>query len=218
MFFSLYTLDRLLSADFGIPLMLNDSDIDTCLPGGKERHPLGESPPKHPARSQSVAQGTSTPQMKRQRAEELFVPDSRDSEADVQRLRLLPAYSLSTIARIVGRAMEIFNKSIVNRSSAGKSWMSDDGIRLTDVAQDAITLRTEVETWWNEMGLDHDEEVDPITAALICRARIHVNGSKRCSRASITSNTSLCTGLACPWHRRVPSTHMHYKLPLPRRG
>ncbi|OCF76399.1 hypothetical protein I204_02094 [Kwoniella mangroviensis CBS 8886] len=39
-FNSLYVLDRLLSADFGIPLMLNDSDIDTCIPGGPEKHAL----------------------------------------------------------------------------------------------------------------------------------------------------------------------------------
>nr|XP_019008172.1 uncharacterized protein I206_06727 [Kwoniella pini CBS 10737]OCF46953.1 hypothetical protein I206_06727 [Kwoniella pini CBS 10737] len=37
-FSSLYILDRLLSADFGIPLMLSDSDIDTCVPGGVEQH------------------------------------------------------------------------------------------------------------------------------------------------------------------------------------
>ena len=50
-FYSLYSLERLLSAEFGIPLTMNDTDIDTCLPGDVEQHHTAEeeSPP-HPAR------------------------------------------------------------------------------------------------------------------------------------------------------------------------
>lgn len=118
-FYTLYVLDRLLSAEFGIPLMLNDSDVDTCIPGSKERHVEGDSP-GHPARS---------PDSQKRKRSPSVVP-----EEDTTRRRLLPAMSMVTITGIMGRAMEVFNKSVKHRS-----------------LQDALSLRTELEAWWNDI-------------------------------------------------------------------
>lgn len=140
-FWSLYVLDRLLTAEFGIPIMLHDTDIDTCVPGARESHPAcPPSPPGHPARTPG---GTELPSSarKRPRTNDLDTPirngrgrsttappsvvasvrhfDSTEAShqpPEPLRSRLLPAYSLVGISRIVGRAMEVFNKSLQHRS------------------------------------------------------------------------------------------------------
>lgn len=167
-FYSLYVLDRLLTAEFGIPIMLHDTDIDTCVPGGIEHHPTQDTPSDHPARTplgglqlpngsspedrKATADGGSLRSRKRPRRETDHVPSplraSSTSNAEgsprttgdgavdghpgvcagsagtpAQPLppatRLLPTYSLVTISKIVGRAMEVFNKSLLYRSLNG---------------------------------------------------------------------------------------------------
>lgn len=148
-FYSLYTLDRILSAEFGIPIMLSDTDIDTCLPGDFEKHTEGEINAVHPARTPTdeMAQntgGSSSGIGKRKRLEEdeplsrttQHANGSQISRTGVQtpspvnpishppafdedgsaRKRLLAATSLTQMARMIGRAMEMFNKSLKHRS------------------------------------------------------------------------------------------------------
>lgn len=145
-FYSLYTMDRLLSAEFGIPIMLSDSDIDTCLPGDYEKHDDGEAEAVHPARTPVdettvQIQGRETAKRKRvdnddngdalpaisttgsqssgiERTVTKKVPPlSSVSDVDsAARVRLLAANALIRMASMVGRAMELFNKSLKHRS------------------------------------------------------------------------------------------------------
>lgn len=127
--------------------MMNDSDIDTCLPGGEEKHIQGDSPPDHPARSPVTVVSVDTPQSKRRRVEDSTQapqstgPNSRDIaksvdsaatetrtqaevvEQETARRRLLPAFSLIGITRLMGKAMEAFNKSVKHRTLDGE-WPS----------------------------------------------------------------------------------------------
>ncbi|CAK9783651.1 hypothetical protein CC85DRAFT_84994 [Cutaneotrichosporon oleaginosum] len=159
-FWSLYTLDRLLTAEFGVPIMLHDTDVDTCVPGGSERHPLcPPSPEDHPARDDK-----DSPDDRRKRRRVTASPHgpgrstSPQIEAantpsglshqppEPQRQRLLPAFSLVGISRLMGQAMEAFNKSLRYRSIQ---------------AQETLQLRTELERWWNDIGFDDDGEATP---------------------------------------------------------
>lgn len=156
-FYSLYSLDRLLSAEFGIPLTMNDTDIDTCLPGDVEVHQVVRSSPPHPARlkefSMSAVQGREsmhrdlqrqredsreTVGSKRKTAPDEESPHKRprtdaaaisethlaplpnpiadlDAEA-AKNARLQPALTLTRMTRMVGVAMETFNKSLEHRN------------------------------------------------------------------------------------------------------
>lgn len=140
-FYSLYTLDRLLSAEFGIPIMLSDTDIDTCLPGDHEKHDEGDANEMHQARTpvgEDVLADTGPSSAKRRRVDEersaggpskstngsqasrkghaLAGTDSAHPLAPVARSRLLAANALIRMASMVGRAMELFNKSVRHRS------------------------------------------------------------------------------------------------------
>jgi hypothetical protein len=143
-FYSLYVLDRLLSADFGIPIMLNDTDIDTCIPGDREKHASEDSStskynqrvleerriftpsavdsdhaesvePQPPRKRQRVAENGRVSSVE---AEPIFAPDREMDET--ARKRLAPACSLINMARMIGRAMETFNKSVNHRCINGE--------------------------------------------------------------------------------------------------
>lgn len=171
-FYSLYSLERLLSAEFGIPLTMNDTDIDTCLPGDFENHQPIKFSPVHPARlegshtpngstglQQSPHLGESDDLSKRKRggytdtdltrsprkrlrqsvderssharagiiSEEHPLPernniDSVDLDAEMAKnARLQPALALTRMTRMVGAAMETFNKSLEHRQDQSKS-------------------------------------------------------------------------------------------------
>lgn len=170
-FWSLYTLDRLLTAEFGVPIMLHDTDVDTCVPGGSERHPLcPPSPDGHPARADEVKEGRDaregrdSPEDRRKRRRSASPGRERINSAgamssprigmgntldgtymsniagllsdttgaggseqnhqppEPQRQRLLPAFSLVGISRLMGQAMEAFNKSLRHRSIQGEPY------------------------------------------------------------------------------------------------
>lgn len=129
-FYSLYTLDRILSAEFGTPIMMHDSDIDTCLPGSVEKH-CNDHIPDLTGDLESGA--VSVAGVKRKRVEKVvgsscesvtsasvreaspvLVPHEKESEA--VRFRLLAANALSRMATMTGRAMEAFNKSLKHRT------------------------------------------------------------------------------------------------------
>ncbi|WWD08208.1 hypothetical protein V865_006319 [Kwoniella europaea PYCC6329] len=182
-FYSLYVLDRLLSADFGIPLMLNDSDIDTCIPGGSEKHTLSEVDPPKPKRSApppfEPAASPPNPSIiltddhrvrgtKRkfpgEDTGEVISPDNAScmstqsntlpsvtyqpilEVAAIQaKTRLLPAYSISIMARMIGQAMEQFNKSVSHRIIDGN---------------EVLHLRSSLDAWWNDIGLDCEADTE----------------------------------------------------------
>ncbi|KAI5449818.1 hypothetical protein NCC49_004030 [Naganishia albida] len=185
-FYSLYSLDRLLSAEFGIPLTMNDTDIDTCLPGDIEVHQVPRISPPHPARSEDPSisfvcdresiqrdlQGQretsrDTVGSKRKTAPDDVspvkrprtdgpTPDARpgpfqeqagssDAEA-AKNARLQPALTLTRMTRMVGVAMETFNKSLEHRH---------------DQNDEALSLRVNLDKWWNDIGLDLDD--DPLS-------------------------------------------------------
>lgn len=129
MFYSLYVLDRMLTAEFGIPIMLHDTDIDTCIPGGREKHSSDRKSPDHPARTpntdlESTDVGSERP-AKRPRTEASVSENDPPSAPALHRAspqiaatehnRLLPVFSLVGIQKLGGRAMELFNKSIQHR-------------------------------------------------------------------------------------------------------
>ncbi|KAJ9093836.1 hypothetical protein QFC21_006207 [Naganishia friedmannii] len=197
-FYSLYSLERLLSAEFGIPLTMNDTDIDTCLPGDFEYHQPVKLSPVHPARSkgshspngstglqQSPHFGESDDPSKRKRgaytdtnltrsprkrlrqsvverssqaradtlSQERPLPehnniDSVDLDAETAKnARLQPALALTRMTRMVGASMETFNKSLEHRQ---------------DQSNEALSLRVNLDKWWNEIGLDLDDDPDSV--------------------------------------------------------
>jgi hypothetical protein len=128
-FYSLYSLDRVLSAEFGIPIMMHDSDIDTCVPGEVEKHL--DDPIPNPTEQYTMESG-SVAGVKRKRVEE--IPESlcgsvtspsirttsppgtiNEGESNTTRLRLLAANAMARMATMTGRAMEAFNKSLKHR-------------------------------------------------------------------------------------------------------
>ncbi|KAJ5964205.1 uncharacterized protein N7479_004081 [Penicillium vulpinum] len=91
-FWCAYAIDRYLSQALGLPLGIQDSDIDVCLPAAREMHsPRGET-------TQS-ANGSSAPQ---------HGVEGHDKE------RVLASYVNS--GTLTGRALELFHKSILVRS------------------------------------------------------------------------------------------------------
>jgi hypothetical protein len=136
-FYSLYTLDRVLSAEFGTPIMMHDSDIDTCLPGDVERH-CDDPTPDLTGRSEMRAMSVLGP--KRKRLEKVVgsscgsatSPSVREAspaivfqedESEAVRARLLAAKALTRMATMTGRAMEAFNKSLKHRKLDCKTFL-----------------------------------------------------------------------------------------------
>ena len=129
-FYSLYSLDRLLSAEFGTPIMMHDTDIDTCLPGDVERH-VNETVPIQlkandadmttPIVGQKRKRNEDAPVLSHEPVEpsEETIPPSLDSDRDDSEAlasRLLAANALVRMTSMTGRAMEAFNKCLSHRS------------------------------------------------------------------------------------------------------
>ncbi|OJJ04162.1 hypothetical protein ASPVEDRAFT_196268 [Aspergillus versicolor CBS 583.65] len=94
-FWSAYALDRYLSQALGLPLGVQDSDIDVCPPGSAEVHkPLQHLPPPN----------ASTTLLSR-------------SEGEVEQARKeTPFASYVESGKLTGEALELFHKSIFVRS------------------------------------------------------------------------------------------------------
>jgi len=114
--------------------MLNDTDVDTCVPGGLEKHSDSDTPPQHPARTpiqaisvEAAISGLRDNKRKRSAEAAELLPTKPEnnqttsipsSKPPLQ--RLLAARSLTTIATMIGGAMEAFNKSVKHRSLNGE--------------------------------------------------------------------------------------------------
>ncbi|KAL3421508.1 C6 transcription factor [Phlyctema vagabunda] len=134
-FWSAYAIDRYLSQALGHPLGIQDSDIDVCSPGTAELHKpalhraepnIGESPAETilhlPGAIFSLAP---------QEGE-----DSNDSVSQRrQEMQATQSYFVQ-YGRLVGRALELFHKSI------DKRWTEH---------HDVLFLKADIHEWWHEL-------------------------------------------------------------------
>lgn len=94
-FWSAYALDRYLSQALGLPLGVQDSDIDVCPPGSAEVHkPLQHLPPPNASTT----------------------PLSRSEGEAEQARKETPFASYVESGKLTGEALELFHKSIFVRS------------------------------------------------------------------------------------------------------
>ncbi|KAJ5601747.1 hypothetical protein N7510_011281 [Penicillium lagena] len=136
-FWCAYAIDRYLSQALGLPLGIQDSDIDVCLPAAREIHssrhqrgiPYNAQQYLIPDDCQAYGQidpynapiGTMRNEHKNQSVKENILASYVDS------------------GTLTGRALEIFHKSLLVRSVPRKS---------------VLFLVTDVHKWWNSLPLD----------------------------------------------------------------
>lgn len=117
-FWCAYAIDRYLSQALGLPLGIQDSDIDVCLPAAREMHsPRGQA-------TQSM-NGSSAPQ--------------HGNKEDQGKESVLASYVDS--GTLTGRALELFHKSILVRSVRRSSVL----FLVTDVHKWWNSLPTELQ-------------------------------------------------------------------------
>ncbi|KAL4891645.1 tartrate dehydrogenase [Aspergillus ambiguus] len=125
-FWCSYALDRYLSQALGLPLGIQDSDIDVCLPGGYEAHIPGSH--KTYASHSSNQDNADSPSPS---------PASYDQECANKKQLAFSSYVES--GTLTGRALELFHKSIFVRS-----------VRRSSV----LVLVTDIHKWWNSLSTD----------------------------------------------------------------
>jgi hypothetical protein len=131
-----YAIDRYLSQALGLPLGIQDSDIDVCLPAAREMHSLGGQV------NQVSSDKTASPDFtegdsaggKCRRASHSQLDNRKE---DYGKEAILASYVES--GTLTGRALELFHKSILVRS-----------VRRSSV----LFLVTDVHKWWNGLPLD----------------------------------------------------------------
>ncbi|KAK1149330.1 hypothetical protein N8T08_006552 [Aspergillus melleus] len=153
-FWSAYAIDRYLSQALGLPLGIQDSDIDVCAPGAHEIHIPGaynrEWPsflPPAAAATESVASSqTENPSFNGPRHEYDTAPmtptrpPNSGWHSDTQQHRREIAFaSYVESGKLTGQALELFHKSILVRS-----------VRRSSV----LFLVTDVHKWWNGLSAD----------------------------------------------------------------
>ncbi|KAL3478819.1 hypothetical protein BJX99DRAFT_269037 [Aspergillus californicus] len=140
-FWSAYALDRYLSQALGLPLGVQDSDIDVCPPGSPERHkPLQHLPLTSP--------NTATFQFSQPGTEPEQEPPSDQSRKEA------PFASYVQSGKLTGEALELFHKSITVRSISHTSM---------------LVLTTSVHKWWNSLDLPNPPQSsssDHITSSI----------------------------------------------------
>jgi hypothetical protein len=121
LFWSIYVIDRYLSQALGHPLGIQDSDVDVCSLSGPELHHC------HFQR---------------------LVPAATDEFRQKEDRHLVISFQAG-YSRLLGRALELFHKSIHVRSM-------DPG--------SVLSLRTDVTAWWNSLP-SYLQEVSPFSEA-----------------------------------------------------
>ncbi|KAH6950904.1 hypothetical protein DER45DRAFT_579090 [Fusarium avenaceum] len=133
LFWSIYVLDRYLSQALGHPLGIQDSDVDVCpLMGPELHHP--QLQPTTPFRL--VEAGLSVSPFSGTLAEST----SSDSDPKHDRHSIL-SFQVE-YSRLLGRALELFHKSLHIRSIDPSSILS---------------LRTDINAWWNALPSSFQE-------------------------------------------------------------
>ncbi|KAI7779772.1 fungal specific transcription factor [Diaporthe eres] len=145
LFWSIYVLDRFLSQALGHPLGIQDSDVDVCSLAGPElhhRHFLPHGPLDHPG-----PDGTAVNDRPNQDASSAPEGDQETggpapSGSSQQRDRHLVLFCQVEYSRLLGRALELFHKSIHVRSIDPST---------------VLSLRTDMNAWWNSLPSElHD--------------------------------------------------------------
>ncbi|KAE8367228.1 fungal-specific transcription factor [Aspergillus caelatus] len=128
-FWCAYAIDRYLSQALGLPLGIQDSDIDVCAPGADEIH--------FPGSHRSSADAMRLP-VEQSASHESHGNTPSGSES-LQNKREIAFASYVESGTLTGRALELFHKSILVRS-----------IRRSSV----LFLITDVHKWWNSLSID----------------------------------------------------------------
>lgn len=148
-FWCAYAIDRFLSQALGLPLGIQDSDIDVCLPAAAEMHvprcrgsTFSNSNLLGPNMSESREAQEVTERQRENIGDVQLLHGGKsavDHEQENQRKRECILASYVASGTLTGRALELFHKSILVRS-----------IRRSSV----LFLVTDVHKWWNGLPLD----------------------------------------------------------------
>ncbi|PYH36600.1 transcription factor [Aspergillus neoniger CBS 115656] len=145
-FWCAYAIDRYLSQALGLPLGVQDSDIDVCSPNAPEIHIPGMYNRSHFARSASYPeQRGHRPQLTSNQHHANTSPrtfsahSSSSAEEAQQNRRELAFASYVESGTLTGRALELFHKSITVRSVPRSS---------------VLFLITDVHKWWNNLSIE----------------------------------------------------------------
>lgn len=133
-FWCAYAIDRYLSQALGLPLGIQDSDVDVCPPGACEIHFPGT--PRAPLSSTGKSQSRATPFKTSATSLPTEPGHLNEGTEDQQRKRESALASYVESGKLTGRALELFHKSIVVRS-----------IRRSSV----LFLTSDVHKWWNSL-------------------------------------------------------------------
>ncbi|RAH73414.1 transcription factor [Aspergillus aculeatinus CBS 121060] len=149
-FWSAYAIDRYLSQTLGLPLGIQDSDIDVCPPLASEIHIPG-SYERINAIRRAVTPSTagSSPISTEDRLrrlersaygqQPLSATPRHPAEDNEQHRRELVFASYVESGKLTGRAIELFHKSILVRSVPHSS---------------VLFLVTDVHKWWNSLSIE----------------------------------------------------------------
>lgn len=160
-FWSAYAIDRYLSQALGLPLGIQDSDIDVCAPGAHEVHIPGaynrEWPSFLPSAAPARGRHATVDSIASPHAENpdpngfhhandttvatnpAWCPDSTLDSESRQSKREIAFASYVESGKLTGQALELFHKSILVRS-----------VRRSSV----LFLVTDVHKWWNSLSTE----------------------------------------------------------------
>ncbi|KAJ5403468.1 hypothetical protein N7509_003339 [Penicillium cosmopolitanum] len=142
-FWCAYAIDRYLSQALGLPLGIQDSDIDVCLPAASEIHTPRRRYMGWKA-NEDLQSASHTPVDSSENGKEP-VPSrpsenrSRSASEAENRKKETVLASYVDSGTLTGRALEIFHKSILVRS-----------VRRSSI----LFLVTDVHKWWNSLPLE----------------------------------------------------------------
>lgn len=167
-FWCAYAVDRYLSQALGLPLGIQDSDLDVCLPGSPECHVPADpgqfsvsSPPQDGYDESTISRASaewsadnekshSTGQDFRSSLQTNTTEKSLDYAQDQDRInRETTLASYVIYGKLTGRALELFHKSIHNRQ-----------IRRSAV----LYLVSDVHKWWNSLPSSLQQKSDDTPA------------------------------------------------------
>ena len=140
-FWCVYAIDRYLSQALGLPLGIQDSDIDVCLPAAAEIHSPHRVPECRSTPRSDTTQESSENRSQNstgQRVESIESPVQQEHGTDHRKKESVLASYVDS-GTLTGRALELFHKSILVRS-----------VRRSSV----LFLVTDVHKWWNSLPLD----------------------------------------------------------------
>lgn len=146
-FWCAYAIDRYLSQALGLPLGIQDSDLDVCLPGTPERHAPVAYGYNKPASPRGTPEGGSVSRSSTDWSAENENTSANDDgrrddnertqnscQEQLNREATLASYVI--YGKLTGRALELFHKSIQIRT-----------VRRSSV----LYLVSDVHRWWNSL-------------------------------------------------------------------